>query len=67
MNAHGGQANEIGVGGGGDGFSQAEGHMVVAWTILKSLLVLDSLIDYVCHICGMVLVMLGPRWSNKLI
>lgn len=42
MDAHGCQANGIGVGGLGDGFSQEEGHMVVAWTYLKSLLFLNS-------------------------
>lgn len=37
MNAHGCQANEIGVDGLGAGFSHTKGHIVVGWTILKSL------------------------------
>lgn len=60
-------SNEIGLDGLGAGFSQAEGHIVVDWTILKSSFFLEPLMDYICHVSRMLWVTFGPKWANKLI
>lgn len=62
MAARGCQADGIGV---GSGISQAEGHVVVAGRTDKSLPFLNPLMESVCHVSGMVLVMLGPKYSKN--
>lgn len=61
MNANGYQANETGVDGLGAGFSHTKGHIVVGWTILKSLFFPEPLMDNVCHVYEVIWVTLGPK------
>lgn len=46
-----------GVGGMGDGFSWAEGFMVVAWTVLKGLFLLSHRMDAVCPVGRMLVIL----------